>query len=363
MAPVIVSGLTVASNGDSEFAGYVFAANMYGTALGGFLVSFFVVRLNWRRWSVVLLCLLIATDFLSAVADGDFALYALRFVHGAAGGALIGIGMSVIARVRNPEITFSLLLFVQLSLGGAGIALLMPLVAATGVHVVWFSLIGFSVLALVLIPLLPDYPVQPARRESGTEGAFHRAPWLIIALTLLAIFLFQTGEMSAFAYVIEVGLDHLIDPEFVNLSVAMSLWVGGPAALLVAWWSMRSGHLIPLGTGTSLMIGSISLLLFDEPWAYLAANIGFGIFFSLTLPYLFGLASELDGSGETAARAGFVSSLGLATGPAIAAVILESTGLPGVIHLALAILMASAFLILYPARLLDIRTASGRRDW
>jgi MFS family permease len=334
---------------------------MFGTAVGGFVISLLITRIAWRRTSVLLLCLLIGLDFLSANVDEISTLYLVRFMHGLIGGALIGVGFSVIARIRNPEVTFAVLLFVQLILGGAGIAILMPLISFWSIDVVWYSLSGFSILALVLMTLLDDYNVKVS--SVVTEKSAVRAPWLVIGLTLVALFFYQAGEMSIFAYVIEVGLSQMIEPDFINMSVAVSLWAGGPAALMVAWWSTRSGHLKPVVLGIAFTMGSISFLLISESWSFMVANICFGIFFSMTLPYLFGLASEMDDSGQIAAFAGFVSSLGLAVGPAISGLVITDAQFNNVIILALLTLAVSVLLVIYPARVLDVRTKQNKASW
>ncbi len=361
LAPVIVTGLVQTSIGSSETAGYVFSSNMYGTAIGGFAITFIIRRIEWRRTAFILLLLLISADVLSTFANNITSLYVIRFLHGITGGALIGVGMSVISRIRRPEVTYSLLIFLQLSIGGAGIAFLMPLIPTLGMSIVWASLLSFSVIALLLIPLLDDYPIKTDSQE--TDEPTRRAPLLMIMLTFLGLFLYQAGEMAAFAYVIEIGIEQLLDPDFVNLSVAMSLWIGGPAALIVAWWSTRSGRLLPITVGAIFTMISITFLLAGESWTFMVANVGFGIFFSLTIPYLLGIASELDNSGELAAFAGFTSSLGLATGPAISATILREGELTQVIYLSMGILVLSIASILVPARYLDSKSTRGHIKW
>jgi len=334
---------------------------MYGTALGGLAITLVIRRINWRKMSAILLTLLILADTLSAFADIPSLLYAIRFIHGLVGGALIGVGFSVIARVRNPEITFAILIFIQLSLGGLGTAVLMPLIASFGTSIIWLSLLGFSVLSLVLLPWLDDYaaPEDPALADPSVN----RAPLSVIVLALSALFFYQAGQMAAFAYVIEIGTSYLFSPEFVSLTVATALWVGGPAALIVAWWSTRSGRVVPILLGTLITIISIAMLLLDTPWIFVAANVCFGIFFSLTIPYLLGIASELDDSGQVAAIAGFISSLGLATGPAIAAMILGEGQLAQVLTFAICLLIISGILVVLPARKLDTRTRRGSIEW
>ncbi len=375
IGPVIVSGLAQTAQFTSETAGYVFSANMYGSAIGGFGVVLVLQRINWRISAALLLAILMICDLMSAnVVDASY-LTSLRFLHGLTGGSLIGIGMSVIARTARPERTFGVLIFIQLGLGGAATALLTPLIASMGMSVIWLSLMGFSTVALALIPLLDAYPIEresvaqtesPSTGRVGSEsvgGGRAQASWPIVILAMAALFMYQAGEMSAFAYVIELGNHYGFSIDFMSVTVATSLWIGAPAALFVAWWSTRSGRVLPACGGAVLTTLAVSLLFMANTSAYVLANVGLSIFFSMTIPYLLGIASELDNTGRLAAFAGFINSLGLATGPAIAAALLGDNHFERVLILAVSCMAVSAILVARPARLLDQRMRSGRAVW
>ena len=59
----------------------------------------------------------------------------------------------------------------------------------------------------------------------------------------------------------------------------------------------------------------------------------------------------------------FINSLGLATGPAIAAALLGDNHFERVLILAVSCMAVSAILVARPARLLDQITRSGRAVW
>ena len=263
IVPVITYGVARSPGFTTDTAGFVFSVDMYGSAIGGFAIMFLVERLRWRPAAGALLGLLIGADLLSAWADGATALYAIRFVHGLVGGALIGVGMAVIARTEKPERTFAFLLVIQLGLGGAGVALLTPLIPTLGVSVVWLSLAAFSAVALILLPLLDDYAEKTS--SASFEMSTGRAPWLAIALALASLFLYQAGQMSAFAYMIELGDHYRFDAGFISVAIAVSLWIGCPAALLVAWWSTRSGRLRPVTWGWFSRPGRLRCSSFATP--------------------------------------------------------------------------------------------------
>ena len=361
LSPVIISGLARGSDFTSEAAGYVFAGNMYGTAIGGFAIIFLINQLNWKWVAVALATLLICSDLLSARFGTADVLYIIRFIHGLIGGALVGVGMSVIARTENPERTIAFAIVIQLSLGGIGAAVLTPLLATIGVSAVWIALTSLSALALVLLPLLDRYPVTNSR--DGHPPSAERAPRSHILLALAALFSFQAGQMAAFAYRIELGTHYGFEASLVSLVIAVSLLTGAPSGLVVAWWSTRSGRLLPACIGVVLMTSVTGMLLIPHYWVFGAASVGFAVFFALSFPYLLGVASEMDNSGQMAAIGAFVSSLGLATGPAIAAALLGENNHERVLIFACTALATSAVLVFGPSRMLDRREKHKRVVW
>jgi predicted MFS family arabinose efflux permease len=360
VSPLIVSGLALDVRFTQASAGYLLSVNMYGTALGGFIILFLIRRLSWRTTTAALLLALIGCDTASVYLDAPSLLFAVRFVHGLAGGALIGVLSSVIARMASPERTIALAIVIQLALGGAGAAWLAPLMTSVGVRAIWFSLVAFSAIGFALLWLLDSYS---ARAAHSTARSRSRAPWIVIALGCAGVFVYQAGEMASFAYMFEIGTGHGLDAAVAGRAIGIGLWVGGPAALLVAWWSTRSGRMLPASVGAVATAFGVALLWLPSAVAYLTANIGLSVCFSLTLPYLLGVVAETDNDGDMAAIGGFVNSLGLATGPAIAAAILGDAHYERVVLFAVTALVVSGLLVVWPARVLDLRNKRGRVVW
>lgn len=359
--PLIVSGL--AHRGfTSANAGYLLSINLYGTALGGMFIVFVIRRVPWRAAAGALMITVLATDVWSIYVSDPQTLHTVRFLHGIAGGASMGVFGSVIARTTSPERTFALTVAIQQLLSGIGTVWLAPVVMNSGVGAIWIVLVAFTALGLVLLPSLDRYPERVERSADDSTRA-RRGPWMGIALACAALFAYQAGQMATFAYVIEFGERHELAAEFIGRAVAIGLWVGGPAAAFVAWWSTRSGRLRPAAIGALLTSAGVALFFLPGELAYLVANIGLAISFSLTIPYLLGVVAEMDNSGQMAALGGFINSLGLATGPAIAATILGENHYERVVLFAVIALAATAFIVAAPARLLDARARHGRVEW
>jgi predicted MFS family arabinose efflux permease len=359
--PLIVTGLAHRDFTPAS-AGYLFSVNLYGTALGGMLIVFVVRRVSWRIAAAMLLIAVLACDLWSIWLDDHRALQVVRFLHGVAGGASMGVFGAVIARTTRPERTFALTVVIQVVLGGVATTVFAPIVVKSGIAPIWISLVAFTTLGLALMPWLDRYPVVEAGTADRSVGA-RRGPWIAIALGCAALFAYQAGQMATFAYVIELAERQHFDAQFVGRIVAAGQWIGGPAGLLVAWWSTRSGRWAPSVFGALLTAVGVALFLVPGELAYAAANLGLGVFFPLAIPYLLGVVAEMDNSGQTAALGGFVNSLGLATGPAIAATILGDAQYERVVVFAVLALAASALIVATPARLLDRKDRHGRVVW
>ena len=169
--------------------------------------------------------------------------------------------------------------------------------------------------------------------------------------------------MAAFAYRIELGLHYGFEANFVNLVIAVSLLVGAPSALIVAWWSTRSGRLLPACMGVVLMTSVTGMLFVPQSLVFGVASVGFAVSFGMSFPYLLGVASEMDNSGQVAAIGAFASSLGLATGPAIAATLLGESHHERILMFACGALAASLLLVFGPAGMLDRRAKHSRVVW
>ena len=70
-----------------------------------------------------------------------------------------------------------------------------------------------------------------------------------------------------------------------------------------------------------------------------------GIAWGFVIPYLLGLCSSFEKSGQNAAAAGFVSKMGLATGPLVGAVVINTLGFTGIIFLGATALSISLVLV------------------
>ncbi len=337
-----VDGLNI----QRDVAGFIVSANKYGAAFGGLLAAIFIKKLVWRKSAYILLLLLISIDIISSQISNANLLILIRFLHGSIGGFLVGIGLSVIARTSFPDRVFGMLMVVQYSFGSIGIFTVPRLVDAFGYSAVFFVLITFSIMTLLILPIIPD----PKEKENVMNGAgvlsFHSK--FLLAICLVSLFLFQASNMGVADFAFELGKDiDLTNNEISNLlTIANIISIsGGAFAYLIA---TRYGRTLPLLIGFSIASLFTYLLNFsDNITIYFIANSVTGITWGFVIPYLLGLAATFDKYGQMAALAGFVSKIGLASGPLIASFLIIDYGFSAIINLATIGLILGCILSVY----------------
>ena len=346
----LVSGLVEGLGLTAREAGFVGSANTYGAAVGALVVVFMVKRVAWRPVALAALTLLIVIDLFSPSISHAPLLIAVRFIHGCIGGLLVGLSFALIARTASPDRTFGMLLIVQFGLGGLATMTLPKLVPAFGHQILFWSLAAFSFVTLLMVPFLHDYPVGRLQRPIA-KGPVR---WRLLVPTLAALFLFQAANMGLFAFILDLAKHAGIGLDDASTAVGLSTWVGISGSLLVVMFGTALGRYWPLFAGMLLtLVGTVAFHWSGLGNVYLLANCVTSITWAFVVSYLLGLCAAFDTTGRTAAIGGFVSKMGLASGPLMGALFLDQNNYAPLINMAVVAFAICTPLMLYPARMLD----------
>jgi MFS family permease len=354
--PAIVDGLIEGLGFTNKEAGLVGSANLYGAAFGAFSAVFVVKVIEWRKAAYVLLVVLIVMAFASMLIALPKIMIATRFGHGYVGGMLVGIGFAVMSRTTEVHRTFGYLLTIQFGLGGLGIMYLPGLVPEYGTTALFLSLVAFSAVTLLMVPFLSEYPRRPLT-DVVSGGPSHKG---YMALALAATFLFQAANMAVYAYAIGIGKHAMLEVDFVNKSLGAAAWVAIAGSVFVILLSTRLGRLIPVSIAIVLTAVGIWSLHYSHvnpnSWVssvYWLSNVLVAITWAFVISYLLGICSEFDTTGQMAALGGFASKMGLASGPAIAAMIVGEDNYGLVINVGVVGLVICMLVFIAPAITLD----------
>jgi predicted MFS family arabinose efflux permease len=350
--PALVAGLIDGLGFTNRQAGFVGSANVYGAACGALIAVFLVRRLPWRRVEVVALSLLLMLDLLSTQVTAATPLIALRFIHGVVGGVSVGIGLAVIARTKIPDRAFGMLLTVQYGAGGLGIMFLPRLAHQFGPKVLFLALAGFTLVTLLMLPFLADYPPRDRVAAAiANPGGIRRRP---LVQTLVAVFLFQAANMGLSAFLFPLARHYGLADTFISNTLGVANWIGALGSIAVIWLAGRYGRTVPIAAVMILsVLGTAAFLKSDLGVLFILANVVTAIGWSFLIPYFFGMCADFDPAGRSATLAGFFSKMGLASGPAAAALLLGRDNYPFLIGVSLIGLVLCALAVIGPARLLD----------
>lgn len=353
LAAAIVDGLTGSLGFSSGQAGNVMSANIYGVSVGGLIAVLVVRRFPWRVLVAGPLCVSLALEVACLFVHSYAVLLPLRAVDGVIGGVSVGVALSLLARMRFPERAFAALVVFQFALGGLGIWLLPEVVKAHGVWIL-FACMAAMDLAAIATALLLHLPFRADTHPRQRHRARSAGGTLLAAPTLAALFLFQAGLMGIFVFIIPLGEKAGLALPFITRTVGWSTWVGIAGALGVVVLGTKAGRVRPLSIAMVVTLVSIAGLYWShDRTIFFIANAVSAITWAFVLPYLFEMASLLDRSGRLATVAGFVSGLGLASGPFFAGWIVRPEGYAPLISGALLFLLASGVAMLVVARRMD----------
>ena len=325
-----VDGLGV----ERDIAGFIVSANKYGAAFGALIATFIVKNVEWRKAVRLLFIGLIVFDLISTQITNPNILILVRFIHGTIGGLSVGIGLSIIARTYNPDKIFGMLLAVQYSFGSIGILAVPRLVDAYGQGALFATLICFTLMTLIILPFIPD--VDSNNETSTTKSNFYQIPLSgLLVLSLCCLFLFQAANMGVADYAFELGKDIGLDKNEISNLLTIANFISILGGVLVYIIGIKFGRTIPLCFGICTAAVFTYLLHYsDNVNNYFIANTMTGIAWGFTIPYLLGLCATFDKFGQMAALAGFISKLGLASGPLIGALFIMTQGFSFIINLA-----------------------------
>jgi predicted MFS family arabinose efflux permease len=332
-----------------DVAGYIVSANKYGAAFGALLATFFVKKLEWRFVLRILFICLIIVDLISTQIKNPETLILLRFLHGTIGGLSVGFGLSIIARTYNPDKIFGMLLVVQYSFGSIGIFAVPRMVESFGNGAVFGALIIFTIMAISILPFVPN--VTKSDNKVSSSNIFNISIGKFLFLALVSLFLFQAANMGVADYAFELGKDIGLENNKISniLTIANIISISGGA--LVYLIGTKYGRTLPLIIGISTSAIFTFLLHYsDNVSIYFIANTFTGIAWGFTIPYILGLCATFDIHGQMAALAGFISKMGLATGPLIGSLFIINSGINFIINIAVVSLCISLIAVWLSSR-------------
>ncbi len=334
--PLLVGAAVVGLGMDEQGAGLLSSVELITVALVSFMIA---PQMGvWPRRNVALIGagLAILGHAGSTVAPLLLPLALARILAGFGAGMMVAAGNACIANAENPDRLASLVI-VSMCVVQLVTLNLMPVFVERWSYAGAYGFeAAFVLLMMPLILLLPQYRPDRDGPESGRRG-FPIGAAIAIAVI---VGLFSAREAALWAFSQQIGVQTGLSNQQVGTVLGITGALGILGAVAAAALGTRYGRMKPLIVGLVMnAVLSFWISQTNDPIVFSIVEIVYHAFLFFTVPYLFGMAAELDGLGRLVAVAGGSILLGGALGPAIGGVLISwqgYTAIGGFILLAMA---------------------------
>ncbi|MEU1459090.1 MFS transporter [Streptomyces sp. NPDC005727] len=212
-------------------AGHLVSAYALGVVIGAPLLAAVTARMSRRTVLIALMALFVAGNALSALAPGNDALLAARFLSGLPHGAFFGVGAVVAMNLVAPERKARSVSLMFLGLTVANIAGV-PAATLMGQHLGWrvtflgVSAIGLAAIASLALLIPHDRATAPTTGLRGELAALRSVPvWLALGTTVAGF----GALFSAYSYITPMLTDAAGFAE-TNVTLLLALFGVGATA-------------------------------------------------------------------------------------------------------------------------------------
>lgn len=327
LLPTTVGRLDAALPLTATQAGAVGSALLLASATAGFLLASRVDRIGARPLARAGLALAALGYGGAALTHAVPAVVAGALIGGFGSGTVTAVAATGIAAQRDPHRASTLGLLGVSALAGAVYLTVPHLGPGHGQ-----PLAAIALTALAVWPLTGRLPGRTAdgpaaHRPEGRPPLPHRPLGLLLVAAMPCWSLAQNALWGVSG---RIGLRqaHLAEAT-VGVVFAVALGAGLLGVLGAGAIGPRLGRAVPIGAGTVLIAGCITLSASaaDLP-TFASGEIAWNLCYPIVLSYLIGLAASLDPRGRWAVLAGSASSLGTAAGPLAGSLLSAWAGFP-----------------------------------
>lgn len=341
-------------------AGYISAAELTGLAVAAIVTSRSIGRRSLGLLGVAGCVLFCIANIASTHATSAVALIIARIAAGGGAGIALAVGSAIAARTRAPERVFALA-FAGITLYGLLFfptsAYLFELFGPAGLY--WTKATLGALAASVIGASLYSSRVGGNFSGSSARNAARMAPERAVVrfedrLRILGCgFALYVGHGAVWTYEERMGVRAGLSAAEIGQAFGLASIGGFFGAMIAATLGARLGRTVPqlLALGFSVL-AALLIIASQGPVSFTVSACLIALAWFYGVPYLAGVASTHDPSGQLAGELSAVMSAGIALGPLIGASIVSSSFAP-IGWAAAAAYLICCVLIVKPSRQAD----------
>ncbi len=311
-----------------EQIGWLASIYLLGFAAVALIAPFWMTRVEWRVSGLISALLIVGAVASWGVTDSFTALYAAYCVLGAGAGMVFTIGLTILARARDPESAFGVKLMWEMGLAGLVMFLMTKwIISAFGFTGFVFGIIVVTTACMAFVLTLPDNFLMRERDLAEEQAVIQRINPLPAWVAILALFIQFAAFAALWGFMEAIGDANGLPAETIGTALTFSIVAGFAGATLAAWLGNRYGHIWPLNAGLVFAAVAVVLLAYQDGVAvYVFSACVINGMLQYTIAYQMGLVAHNDYSGRIGVMIPFILASSAAVGPPIAGTIAEAQG-------------------------------------
>ncbi|HVW70588.1 MAG TPA: MFS transporter [Steroidobacteraceae bacterium] len=325
VAPAVVGALVNTIGLPPARAGYLLSIELAAMGVVVPPAFWWMARWDWRRVTVACLVLVAIGNAASACAHSFLALAILRSLTGIGAGSVILVCSATVAMTRERERNYGFYVVGQLVLGVLGVKFLPGLIARHGLIALYGTL---ALGTLALVPLVGCLPrsgrPEPGSRTGRGAGVVQ---WIDgrAFMGLGGILCFYIALSAVWAYLERIGTRAGFQRETIADALALASLFGVGGSIAASLLGGRWGRTAPICLGYAILIGALASLFSVDGSvsAYTLGSCAFKFAWTFALPFVLASLAARDPTGRVIVAANLLIIVGLAAGPALAALSLH----------------------------------------
>jgi len=328
--PIVVGALVDLLGFSEAQAGFVASMEMTGVGIGFLLLLGVANRIPRPVLAGAGIVTIVAANIAACFIHRFEPMLLAQFIVGLGSAMVFSVYLTVGAAQSQPEKLFAIVNAVSIAYSGIFMPVAPSILAAWRLPGIFVTLAGIALISSLLLRWLPA-SIPPGGVEASAARAKPSPAALLngrVLMVLAMMLLLYTGHGAIWAYQERIGVSLGMSVNTVGkwLGTSMLIW-GVIGSMLAGWLGMKLGRILPqiLSLGVSVVAALIlvfgtSLTLFALACGLIAMSWFYG------LPYQMGLLSQYDRMGRLNMAGCVMTTGGAALGPALAAMLVGSTG-------------------------------------
>lgn len=325
--PILIGGMVDTLGMSETESGLTVSLFFVAYGLSSALGYFWIGTLPARTLALMGHAFLALGMFAAAFSDSAPAVATSLFVAGAGAGALLSLGIALIARMHRANQVFGLQMVAE-QLLPAFMLILLPLLLPGGDFrsTCLFAAAVYVVIGVACL-ITPGFRVT-TENPSAAQGEGSGRTWR----TMLAVGLFFAGLSGVWSFTERLAHSQELSAEQINGILASALLGGALGGVLTATLVERYGRLRL--QWTSAVVMGICLVMYALDFQLIQFALTTFLFllaWNIVTPCQQALIAELDRPGRLVVIIPAAFALGVALGPALAGYMVESHGFPAML--------------------------------